>query len=137
VRSDDRGERLHQKSVKSAAAKALDGAVNKSGYMRSAIAVTTIARARNLTTPKHTRLSFTTPIAFQPAFSYRPFIRHHMSEPEAKRIKMSNGTNSPVIGTHNGHFHADEALAVYLLRLLPEYTTSASSTPSSPAAQPS
>ncbi|KYG49084.1 hypothetical protein M433DRAFT_140442 [Acidomyces richmondensis BFW] len=28
----------------------------------------------------------------------------------------------PTIGTHNGHFHADEALAVYLLRLLPEYT---------------
>ncbi|KAI7299988.1 hypothetical protein KC315_g17377, partial [Hortaea werneckii] len=40
-----------------------------------------------------------------------------MSEPEAKRVKMSN----PVIGTHNGHFHADEALAVFLLRLLPQY----------------
>ncbi|KAK5138387.1 hypothetical protein LTR08_003448 [Meristemomyces frigidus] len=34
---------------------------------------------------------------------------------------MSTGTSPPVIGTHNGHFHADEALAVYLLRLLPEY----------------
>lgn len=34
---------------------------------------------------------------------------------------MSNGTRAPVIGTHNGHFHADEALAVYLLRLLPQY----------------
>jgi uncharacterized UPF0160 family protein len=43
------------------------------------------------------------------------------AEPDAKRIKMSN---SPVIGTHNGHFHADEALAVYLLRLLPQYTNS-------------
>ncbi|KKK24957.1 UPF0160 domain protein [Aspergillus rambellii] len=31
---------------------------------------------------------------------------------------------SPVIGTHNGHFHADEALAVYLLRLLPSYSHS-------------
>ncbi|KAI7514790.1 metal-dependent protein hydrolase [Hortaea werneckii] len=43
--------------------------------------------------------------------------RTYMSEPEAKRVKMSN----PVIGTHNGHFHADEALAVFLLRLLPQY----------------
>ncbi|KAL3476221.1 metal-dependent protein hydrolase [Aspergillus californicus] len=31
---------------------------------------------------------------------------------------------SPLIGTHNGHFHADEALAVYLLRLLPTYSQS-------------
>lgn len=49
---------------------------------------------------------------------YRPLL---MSEPASKRVKMSNGTAAPVIGTHNGHFHADEALAVYLLRLLPEY----------------
>jgi uncharacterized UPF0160 family protein len=28
------------------------------------------------------------------------------------------------IGTHNGHFHADEALAVYMLRLLPTYNSS-------------
>ncbi|KAK1059246.1 hypothetical protein LTR33_013197 [Friedmanniomyces endolithicus] len=34
---------------------------------------------------------------------------------------MSDGSKVPVIGTHNGHFHADEALAVFLLRLLPEY----------------
>lgn len=51
----------------------------------------------------------------------------------------ANGTHAPVIGmypliwktiqtltlretgTHNGHFHADEALAVHLLRLLPAY----------------
>lgn len=46
-------------------------------------------------------------------------------EPEAKRIKMSDGTGVPVIGTHNGHFHADEALAVYLLRLLPLYRNAA------------
>ncbi|KAH0543639.1 hypothetical protein FGG08_002077 [Glutinoglossum americanum] len=38
----------------------------------------------------------------------------------AKRLKMS----SPTIGTHNGHFHADEALAVYLLRQLPTFTAS-------------
>ncbi|KAK1150324.1 hypothetical protein N8T08_000226 [Aspergillus melleus] len=34
-------------------------------------------------------------------------------------------TSSPLIGTHNGHFHADEALAVYLLRQLPTYSASA------------
>ena len=33
-------------------------------------------------------------------------------------------TQGPPIGTHNRHFHADEALAVYLLRLLPTYTPS-------------
>ncbi|KAG8629167.1 hypothetical protein KVT40_003032 [Elsinoe batatas] len=38
----------------------------------------------------------------------------------AKRMKMTG----PQIGTHNGHFHADEALAVYLLRLLPAYQDS-------------
>lgn len=30
----------------------------------------------------------------------------------------------PLIGTHSGTFHADEALAVYLLRLLPTYASS-------------
>ncbi|OCK83646.1 metal-dependent protein hydrolase [Lepidopterella palustris CBS 459.81] len=42
------------------------------------------------------------------------------SETPAKKLKMSG----PLIGTHNGHFHADEALAVFLLRLLPTYTHS-------------
>ena len=43
-----------------------------------------------------------------------------MAETAAKRLKPS-----PIsIGTHNGHFHADEALAVYMLRLLPAYQTS-------------
>ena len=44
-------------------------------------------------------------------------------EPESKRFKMDSNTSAKqtVIGTHNGHFHADEALAVYLLRLLPQY----------------
>ncbi|RPB05065.1 metal-dependent protein hydrolase [Choiromyces venosus 120613-1] len=42
-----------------------------------------------------------------------------MSSP-AKRLK----TTPLRIGTHNGHFHADEALAVYMLRLLPEYQDS-------------
>lgn len=41
------------------------------------------------------------------------------AETTAKRVKM----NPPVIGTHNGHFHADEALAVYMLRMLPDYAS--------------
>ena len=45
-----------------------------------------------------------------------------MTSPAAKRLKTSN--SGPLIGTHNGHFHADEALAVYLLRLLPTYSSS-------------
>ena len=45
-----------------------------------------------------------------------------MGSPAAKRLKTSG--SGPLIGTHNGHFHADEALAVYLLRLLPTYSAS-------------
>ncbi len=40
-----------------------------------------------------------------------------MAETVAKRLKISPVT----IGTHNGHFHADEALAVFMLKLLPTY----------------
>jgi len=48
------------------------------------------------------------------------------TSPDAKRQKLeANGNgSSPLIGTHNGHFHADEALAVFLLRLLPTYQSS-------------
>lgn len=42
------------------------------------------------------------------------------TSPAPKRVK----TSPPLIGTHNGHFHADEALAIYLLRLLPTYNPS-------------
>ena len=42
-------------------------------------------------------------------------------EQAAKRLKTNDLSSAPLIGTHNGHFHADEALAVYLLRLLPAY----------------
>lgn len=45
------------------------------------------------------------------------------SAPLHKRMKMDN-FSGPLIATHNGHFHADEALAVYMLRLLPTYTSS-------------
>ncbi|OAP57301.1 hypothetical protein AYL99_08039 [Fonsecaea erecta] len=43
------------------------------------------------------------------------------AETATKRIKP----DPLIIGTHNGHFHADEALAVYMLRLLPEYASAA------------
>ncbi|QUC20274.1 uncharacterized protein UV8b_04515 [Ustilaginoidea virens] len=39
-----------------------------------------------------------------------------MTESATKRLKTG-----PRIGTHNGHFHADEALAVHMLRMLPAY----------------
>ncbi|KAF2204708.1 putative UPF0160 domain protein MYG1 [Delitschia confertaspora ATCC 74209] len=41
-------------------------------------------------------------------------------ESPTKKQKM----DGPTIGTHNGHFHADEALAVSMLRLLPTYSSS-------------
>ncbi|KAI5922749.1 metal-dependent protein hydrolase [Camillea tinctor] len=47
---------------------------------------------------------------------FRALVR--MSENAAKRLKTESGVR---IGTHNGHFHADEALAVYMLRQLPTY----------------
>ncbi|KAI1140573.1 metal-dependent protein hydrolase [Hypoxylon sp. FL0543] len=47
-----------------------------------------------------------------------------MAESAAKRIKTSEAGSGVKIGTHNGHFHADEALAVYMLRLLPTYANS-------------
>ncbi|KAH7326205.1 MYG1 protein [Stachybotrys elegans] len=45
-----------------------------------------------------------------------------MAESASKRLKTTPG--SPLIGTHNGHFHADEALAVHMLRMLPAYRES-------------
>jgi uncharacterized UPF0160 family protein len=44
-----------------------------------------------------------------------------MAENAAKRLKTSEG--GVKIGTHNGHFHADEALAVHMLRQLPTYAS--------------
>lgn len=46
-------------------------------------------------------------------------IRKMTTQVATKRLKM----DTIKIGTHNGHFHADEALAVYMLRMLPEYTS--------------
>ncbi|KAL6947510.1 hypothetical protein ACO0RG_000084 [Hanseniaspora osmophila] len=50
-----------------------------------------------------------------------------LGEPIAKKVKVSE-QNHPMnavkkIVTHSGSFHADEALAVYMLRLLPTYQT--------------
>ncbi|KAK7931676.1 hypothetical protein PG985_002388 [Apiospora marii] len=47
-----------------------------------------------------------------------------MAESASKRLKTS-GSSDISIGTHNGHFHADEALAVYMLRQLPAYRDAA------------
>ncbi|KAK4697855.1 MYG1 exonuclease, partial [Phenoliferia sp. Uapishka_3] len=45
-----------------------------------------------------------------------------MSSPVLPPQKKPRTT--PLLGTHSGTFHCDEALAVFLLRLLPAYTTS-------------
>ncbi|KAI0911282.1 putative UPF0160 protein C27H6.8 [Ustulina deusta] len=45
-----------------------------------------------------------------------------MAENAAKRLKTSPDSRV-LIGTHNGHFHADEALAVHMLRQLPTYAS--------------
>ncbi|KAI0535332.1 metal-dependent protein hydrolase [Xylaria digitata] len=45
-----------------------------------------------------------------------------MAENAAKRLKTSD-SGAVAIGTHNGHFHADEALAVHMLRQLPTYAS--------------
>ena len=37
-------------------------------------------------------------------------------EPQEKKA-----CSAKTIGTHNGHFHCDEALACFMLRILPEY----------------
>ncbi|KAI1188616.1 metal-dependent protein hydrolase [Nemania serpens] len=51
-------------------------------------------------------------------------LRHlaKMAENAAKRLKTSSDSGVR-IGTHNGHFHADEALAVHMLRQLPTYAS--------------
>lgn len=44
------------------------------------------------------------------------------TSPAAPDSKKARPT--PLIGTHSGTFHADEALAVFLLRQLPQYKKS-------------
>ncbi len=49
-------------------------------------------------------------------------------EPEKKKLctdgDVSVGGSSKTIGTHNGNFHCDDALACYMLKILPEYKDS-------------
>ncbi|KAI1332650.1 putative UPF0160 protein C27H6.8 [Xylariaceae sp. FL0255] len=52
----------------------------------------------------------------------RTLIRK-MAETAAKRLKTDDAS-AITIGTHNGHFHADEALAVHMLRRLAPYSNS-------------
>jgi uncharacterized UPF0160 family protein len=49
---------------------------------------------------------------------------NHFTPHLLRQFTVHHPTMAPLIGTHNGHFHADEALAVYLLRLLPAYASS-------------
>lgn len=50
-------------------------------------------------------------------------IKPRFMSSEAKRLRSDNMTVKQ-IGTHNGTFHCDEALACFFLRLLPEYKVS-------------
>ncbi|KAH7357620.1 MYG1 protein-like protein [Pyrenochaeta sp. MPI-SDFR-AT-0127] len=54
------------------------------------------------------------------AYSIVNFRRTMATENPAKKLKV----DAPLIGTHSGHFHADESLAVAMLRLLPSYLDS-------------
>lgn len=47
-----------------------------------------------------------------------------MAESAPKRLKTDSPSGSVLVGTHSGHFHADEALAVHMLRMLPTYRDS-------------
>ncbi|UNI15809.1 hypothetical protein JDV02_002307 [Purpureocillium takamizusanense] len=54
---------------------------------------------------------------------FRRLLAAMAAESSPKRLKMATAATGtgPLIGTHSGHFHADEALAVHMLRLLPAY----------------
>ena len=50
-------------------------------------------------------------------------ILSHLRVKFPSLIEMaSTSTATKVIGTHNGKFHCDEALACFMLRKLPEYS---------------
>ncbi|ORY10875.1 MYG1 protein-like protein [Clohesyomyces aquaticus] len=68
------------------------------------------------------KTALTTPQLPYQTFSARFPVRSRnmTTENPAKKLKM----DGPLIGTHSGHFHADEALAVSMLRLLPTYASS-------------
>ncbi|KAJ7786345.1 metal-dependent protein hydrolase [Mycena metata] len=63
--------------------------------------------------------------------SRRLFISRAMSSvPQAKKQKLDQ---TKIIGTHNGTFHCDEALAVFLLRQTAAYRDSGEEIPQDPA----
>lgn len=84
------------------------------------------ARQRSLTHYPQTRLTPQTrtqhPTSTLPRTRIQQLSspRFTMTDPLPKRQK----TSPPLIGTHNGHFHADEALAVWFLRQLATYKDS-------------
>ena len=43
------------------------------------------------------------------------------SSPSSNESEPKRMCDVKTIGTHSGHFHCDEALACYMLKLLPEY----------------
>ena len=45
------------------------------------------------------------------------------NEPSCKKPALEN-SHTIKIGTHNGTFHCDEALACYMLKCLPKYAAS-------------
>ncbi|EGX95883.1 MYG1 protein [Cordyceps militaris CM01] len=64
------------------------------------------------------------PLLFRRALTTTTTLGTMAAESAAKRLKTDGGSSSLLIGTHNGHFHADEALAVHMLRRLPAYANS-------------
>jgi Uncharacterised protein family (UPF0160) len=53
------------------------------------------------------------------SLAYFRFLSMSSEQPVTKRLKTSS--DNLVIGTHNGTFHCDEALAVFLLHQTPKY----------------
>ena len=66
-------------------------------------------------------------ITFQQQKSSRQINKSGLLLRESFKVATTNEHDpkkpyfSVLIGTHSGNFHCDEALACYMLRLLPEY----------------
>lgn len=63
------------------------------------------------------------PLSFVSLHPLRSHINMSTTSPSASSTTNKKPRPSPSIGTHSGTFHADEALAVFLLRLLPSYSS--------------
>ncbi|EIN13719.1 metal-dependent protein hydrolase [Punctularia strigosozonata HHB-11173 SS5] len=53
-----------------------------------------------------------------------PVIQELVPEPLSKKMRLDEGKSSKIIGTHNGTFHCDEALAVFMLRQTNDFRNS-------------